>query len=250
LGVDQLWFVVVLLVFAIAYALIRRLASATAPSAQQRSAPIADAQPPTNLVIAALALALGLVTFVVRIWFPLDRWVKVLLLELELAHMPKYIILFALGIVAYRRDWFRSVPDSAGKLWLWIAVACIVLLPIVFVLGGVMEGNAEQFLGGTTWQAVVLAVWEGFLTAGMVVGLLVLFRRRFNRQGPLLKAMAASSYAAYIVHGTVLVSLGLALRGFQPFRLLKFILVAPVAVVVTFLIGYGLKKLPGAKRVL
>ena len=28
------------------------------------------------------------------------------------------------------------------------------------------------------------AIWEGFLCVGMVVGLLVLFRRRSNSQGP------------------------------------------------------------------
>jgi hypothetical protein len=47
----------------------------------------------------------------------------------------------------------------------------------------------------------------------------------------------------------VLVSLGLALRGVRLHHLLKFILVAPVAVTVSFLIGYGLKKLPVVRRV-
>jgi uncharacterized integral membrane protein len=249
LGVDQLWFVVVLLVFAIAYALLRRLAEALGSSAPA-PATAGGAQPPSSLAIAAYGLALGLVTFVVRIWLPMDHWVKVLVLNLEIGHMPQYISLFALGIVAYRRDWFRTIPDRTGKLWLWIAVACIVLLPIIFIAGGVMEGKQNLFTGGATWQAFVTAFWEGFLCVGMVVGLLVLFRRRFNSQGPLLKAMAASSYAAYIVHGTVLVSLGLALRGVRLHHLLKFILVAPVAVSVTFLIGYGLKKLPVVRRVL
>jgi hypothetical protein len=250
LGVDQLWFVLVLLLFAIVYALSRRLAEALVPSAAQRATRVAEGQPPGVVALAAYALALGLVTFVVRIWLPMDHWVKVLIVELEIGHMPQYISLFVLGIVAYRQDWFRTIPDRTGKVWLWIAVACIVLLPVIFIAGGVMEGKQELFMGGVTWQALVTATWEGFLCVAMVVGLLVLFRRRFNRQGALLKAMAASSYAAYIVHGTVLVSLGLALRGLRLPHLLKFVLLAPVAVAVAYLIGYGLKRLPFARRVL
>jgi glucan biosynthesis protein C len=250
LGVDQLWFVVVLLVLAIVYALVRRLIEMRAVSATARATRVADAQPPSNLAIAGFALALGLVTFVVRVWLPIDRWVKVLVLNLEIAHMPQYAGLFALGMFAYRRDWFRSISDRTGKLWLWIAVVCIVLLPIIFIAGGVMEGKQDLFMGGATWQALVTAIWEGFLCIGMVVGLLVLFRRRFNSQGALLRAMVASSYATYIVHGTVLVSLGLALRGVRLHHLLKFILVAPVAVALSFLVGYGLKKLPVARRIL
>jgi surface polysaccharide O-acyltransferase-like enzyme len=164
--------------------------------------------------------------------------------------MPQYLSLFAVGIVAYRRDWFRSIPDRTGKLWLGIAIACTVLLPIIFIAGGVMEGKQDLFMGGVTWQAFITAIWEGFLCVGMVVGLLVLFRRRFNSQGPLLKRMAASSYSTYIFHTLVLVLLGIALSGLRMPHLLKFILVAPVAVTVSFLVGYGVKKLPVARTIL
>jgi hypothetical protein len=34
-----------------------------------------------------------------------------------------------------------------GKLWLGIAIVCIVLLPIIFVVGGVMEGKVDLFKG-------------------------------------------------------------------------------------------------------
>jgi glucan biosynthesis protein C len=249
LGVGALWFVALLLIFAVGYGLLRRLIKVLTLSAPPRTR-AADAQPPSNLAIAGFALGLGLVTFAVRVWFPIDRWVNVLLLNLEIAHMPQYLGLFAVGIVAYRRDWFRNIPDKTGKLWLWIAVACIVLLPITFIAGGVMEGKEDLFKGGVTWQALLAAVWEGFMCVGVVVGLLVLFRRRFNIQGPLLKAMAASSYSTYIFHTLILVLLTLALSGLRLPHLLKYILIAPVAVAVSFLVGYGFKKLPVARRIL
>ncbi|MFC2046026.1 acyltransferase family protein [Chloroflexota bacterium] len=250
LGVGALWFVALLLIFAIGYGLLRRLIEVRKPVAPEPASRAADARPPGNLAIAGFALGLGLVTFALRVWFPIDRWVNVLLLNLEIAHIPQYLGLFAVGVVAYRRDWFRSIPDRTGKLWLGIAVVCIVLLPIIFIAGGVMEGKEDLFKGGVTWQALLTAIWEGFLCVGMVVGLLVLFRRRFNSQGPLLKAMAASSYSTYIFHTLILVLLTLALSGLRLPHLLKYILVAPVAVAVSYLVGYGVKKLPVARRIL
>jgi glucan biosynthesis protein C len=250
LGVGALWFVALLLIFAIGYGLLRRLIEIRTPSVPARATRVPDAQPPSSLAIARFALALGLVTFAVRVWFPIDQWVNVLLLNLEIAHLPQYLGLFAVGIVAYRRDWFRSIPDRTGKLWLWIAVACMVLLPIIFFAGGVMEGKADLFKGGVTWQALLAAVWEGFLCVAMVVGLLLLFRIRFNSQGPLLKAMAASSYSTYIFHSLILVLLTLALSGIRLPHLLKYVLVAPVAVAISYLVGYGFKKLPVARRIL
>ena len=83
-----------------------------------------------------------------------------------------------------------------------------------------------------------------------MVGLLVLFRRRFNSQSPLLKAMAASSYSTYNFHSLILVLLTLALSGIRLPHLLKYILVAPVAVAISYLVGYGFEKLPVARRIL
>jgi len=121
-----------------------------------------------------------------------------------------------------------------GKLWLGIAIICIVLLPILFVAGGVMEGRVDLFRGGVQWQAIVTAFWEAFLCLGMVVGLLVWFRKRFNQQGALAKAMSASAYTVYIIHQPVLIFLGLALSGIRLPHLLKFALVAPVAVALSY----------------
>jgi len=244
LGVGPMWFIVVLLIFTIVYGLWRRLAKPTANSPQS------DGKAPGNVSIAVFALGLGLVTWVVRIWYPIDRWVTILLMPIEIAHLPQYIILFVVGIIAYRRNWFVGISDAVGKLWLGIAIVCIVLLPILFVAGGVMEGKVDLFKGGVQWQAVVTAFWEAFLCLGMVVGLLVLFRKRFNQQGTLAKAMSASAYTVYIIHQPVLIFLGLVLSGIRLPHLLKFALVAPVAVALCFLLSNYIRKLPLARSIL
>lgn len=41
------------------------------------------------------------------------------------------------------------------------------------------------FTGGMHWQAVAYAIWESFFCIGVCLGLLVLFRDKYNTQGKL-----------------------------------------------------------------
>jgi glucan biosynthesis protein C len=105
-------------------------------------------------------------------------------------------------------------------------------------------------MGGVRWQSLAFALWEQFMCMAMVVTLLVWFRRRFNRQGPLAKKLSAAAYATYIFHQPVIVLLMLALRGIRLDMGLKWLLVAPVAVSLCFLVGYAVKRLPLARNIL
>ena len=79
---------------------------------------------------------------------PYGHWAKVLVLKLEIAHLPQYLGLFAVGVVAYRRDWFRSIPDRTGKLWLGIGRR-LHRVPSDHrsLWGGVLERNEHLFMG-------------------------------------------------------------------------------------------------------
>jgi peptidoglycan/LPS O-acetylase OafA/YrhL len=243
LGVGPLWFVEALLIFNLGYMLWRLLAKSAAKPAP------AEGKTPGSIAIAVFAFLLGVVTFVVRIWLPTD-W-NFQLLGLPLPSFPQYIALFVIGIVASRQNWLQRLPDAMGKVWLWILLGLIfVLFPVVLVLGGALEGNVDAYEGGLHWQSFAYSFAEQFICMGMIITLLVWFRRRFNQQGALAKALAASSYAAYVIHAPVLVFLALALRGLDLYLLLKFALVAPVAIVLCFLLGYLLRQIPLVNRVL
>jgi len=242
LGVGPLWFVELLLIFNIFYVLWQRLAT---PAGHQ---PQRESKTPGNMAIAAFALFLGLVTFIVRILVPVGWEFK--LLGLRFPHFPQYLSLFVIGIIAYRRNWLQGISDAMGKVWLTITIITFVLLPITLVAGGAMEGNIAPFVGGFHWQAFFKAVWDQFICMGMVITMLVWFRRSFNHQGTVAKAMSASAYTAYIIHQPVLVFLGLTLRGISLYPLIKFALVAPVAVVLCFLLSNYIRKLPLAKSIL
>jgi glucan biosynthesis protein C len=243
LGVGPLWFVEGLLIFTMLYTLWR-LAARTTPSPSQRDAP-----PPSNLAIALFALGLGVGTFILRIWLPVGSLIEVLSLPISL--FPQYLALFVVGILAYRRNWFMGIPDAMGKRWFGVALFFIVVVfPLVFLLGGALEGNTVPYMGGLAWQSLAYSVWEEFVGVGMILALLVLFRKRLNRQGALAKVLSASTYTVYFIHAPVLVLLALALRGFEAHPLLKFALVSPLAVALCFAISYLLKKLPLVRSVL
>jgi hypothetical protein len=154
---------------------------------------------------------------------------------------------FVAGIIAYRRNWFRGIPDAVGTFWQRVALVLIVLFAVLLRATG---GDVRPFLVGLRWEAAVLAFGEQFLGVAMMVSLLVLFRNRFNHQGRLAKAMAASSYAAFILHGPVLVLLAVNVKRVQQPPQVKIALLAPVAVFLCFSIGYLLRKLPLANRIL
>ena len=111
---------------------------------------------------------LALITFIVRVWFPMDAWVPLFfVVAAEPAHLPQSLSLFALGVAAYRGDWLRRLPTKVGLVWLGVGLAAsagnwalLLLAPESAVTAG----------GGFNWQSLVYSAWESLICAGMVVG--------------------------------------------------------------------------------
>jgi glucan biosynthesis protein C len=243
IGTGPLWFVEALLIFTGFYVLWRLFAKTHASSVQE------DGKMPGNLIIALFALALGVVSFIVRIWLPIGWSFEPL--NFQFPFFPQYIFMFIVGIVAYRRNWLVRIPDSMGKVWLGVSLLFILILfPALFVLGGAPSGNTSPFMGGFHWQCFGYAVWEQFTGVAMIISLLFVFRKHFNRQARLSRAMSASSYTAYVIHAPVVVLVTLAMRNISLYHLLKFALVVVVAVPLCFALANFIRQLPLARRIL
>jgi len=244
LDTGPMWFVEALLIFSVVYALWWRLANRLAQKARNEGAA------PGNLAVALLALVVGLITFVVRIWLPVG-W-SFAPMGLQFPHFPQYIALFIVGIVTYRRGWLSAISEdpARGKLWGRVVVLLVVFAPVLFVAGGALEGSTADFRGGLHWQALTYALWEQFLCVGMVISLLVWFRRRYDRQGKLAREMSASAYATYIFHASILVFVAVGLRSIELYPLLKFALAALICIPICFVVGGLVRRLPMARRVL
>jgi glucan biosynthesis protein C len=244
LDTGPLWFVEALLIFSIVYALWWGLAKP--PAHKVRSEGVA----PGNMAIAIYALAVGLITFVVRIWLPVGWWFVPL--NFQFPHFPQYISLFILGTIAYRRGWLPAISEDAarGRLWGRVVTFLIALAPVLFVAGGALNGSTAPFRGGIHWQALTYALWEQFLCVGMVISLLVWFRKRYDHQGRLARAMSASAYAVYLSHAPILVFVSLWLRDIELYALLKFALASLISIPICFVFGGLVRRLPITARIL
>ncbi len=257
-GPGPLWFVQTLLLFSLAYAGVRSLSrgSRPAPKAEPANTGGRDAESdtdgraggaiPSNLHVLLFALTLGAISFLARLAYPVGKE----FLSMQLGFYPQYVALFAVGVLAYRRDWLAGLSAAMGRVWLLVGTVGIALLPVLMIAGGALSGSVDSFIGGFHWQALAYAVWEQVVGVGLCVGLLVRFRESVNCHGRLARAMAAGSYTAYIIQAPVIVAVLLAARTVHVYPLVKFAVVAPVAVALCFGIAHFVRQLPFVKKIL
>ncbi len=243
IGTGPLWFVEALLIFAGFYVLWQVLTRNSVRSVQ------GGGKVPGNVTIAFFAFVISTVTFIVRLWLPVGWNFEPL--NFQFPFFPQYICMFIVGIVAYRRNWLTRIPDAMGRLWLCVAVVMIVIVfPVLFTLGGAAKGNIAPFLGGLHWQCFGYALWEQLTGVALIVALPALFRKRFNRQERLTRAMAGSAYTAYIIHAPVVILVAIAIRNISLYPLLKFALAIVISMPLCFGLGNIIRKLPLARRIL
>jgi glucan biosynthesis protein C len=242
---GPLWFVEVLLVFSLVYVVGRAVLDRVRRHAAQ-SIPSVFHKPITHGFILAFILALAPFSFAVRLLIPMSvEWN-----HLELAFFPQYILMFTVGILAYRQDWLPDLPGGVRKVWSAIAILALLSLPLVMVFGGAID-NIEPFKGGLTWQSALISTWEAVYCIAMAILLLGLFRRRFDLQGSLQRSVSRNAYTVYIIHPIVIVPLAYFLSGVAIDPLLKFILVAPLEIGLCFLASqYIVRRIPRADQVL
>jgi surface polysaccharide O-acyltransferase-like enzyme len=85
---------------------------------------------------------------------------------------------------------------------------------------------------------------------GIIVFLLYFFRERLNRAGSLARSMAASVFAVYIIHQTVLIMLHVFMLPVDIPTIVKFVVVSLIAVPVCFVLASLIRRIPYARRVL
>jgi glucan biosynthesis protein C len=244
---GPIWFVELLLIFSILYVAWRWLARAR-PQAVSWTGAV-----PGSWTILGFILALGLGSFVVRIWWP--QYYQPGPLNLPLGYLLQYACFFVLGIVAFRGNWLYKLTPRMGRNWALIALLATVPffgVVIPYVLGGgIAGGNAGIELGGGWhWLSLVYNLWEAFVIVGVCLGALVLFRERLNHQGSLAKSLAKSVYTVYLIHPVVLVGFAYAFSVVALYPLLKWAIAILVTLPLCFLISGVIRKIPLVNRAL
>ena len=241
IGGGPLWFIEALLILSMLY-VVWRLLVPSPPERVTREAPF-----PSTGIIALFAALLGVLSFLVRLWFPSDTVFRPL--NFQLADFPQYIALFIVGLYAYRQNWFLRLPETTGRRWLAVAAFLILVYPPIAILGGAIE-DVAPFKGGWHWQALLAEEWQSWLCIATCISLIYTFRRYFNHQGRLASYLSRNAYTVYLIHEPVITAVALTLIGVMLYPLLKFALAALIAIPLCFGLSSLIRKLPYTDRVL
>ena len=240
-GSGPLWFAVALLVFSLAYALVRRGTTGTVRSLRRRRLSTGHC--------AALILFIAAAAFAIRLVQPIGTAV----LNMQLCFFAGYVALFVAGTAGWRNQWLATLPYSVGRKWLTaVALLGIPAWSGVVVGGGVLEMQSVAVIaGGWQWQSAGYALVEAFIGVGMSIGLLALFKERCNKPSRFWQTLADHSFAGYVFHAPIIIALTLVLRELQLYPLLKFAIASALALPLCFAAAhFVLRRIPLLNRML
>jgi len=213
------WFLEALLVFSLAYALLRALRPVRGTA---RREPLRGRQ------VAAVGAAIAILSFAMHFVVPIGEEH----FHVQFALFPQYAILFGLGCAAGRRGWLESLTPELRRGCGLVGLIGVLAMPLLLLAGGFGESDAQRdlYTGGWHWQAAGTSLVEGVLAATLPLFLIGWFREHWTGQGPLLRRMSAAAYGAFIIHPPVIVGAALALHRVGIPAELKFLLVLALGV--------------------
>lgn len=223
-GTGVMWFTVALFAFSLAYAVVRREGRGPAPDPGRK--PLNPTWAKAFLLIVVIAAF----AFLIRIVQPIGTNI----LNMQLCYFASYIVLFVVGIVAYRNDLFARISYRAGRRWL---VGGIVLgfVAWFFLVGAAGDLGATSALqGGLNGWSAGYALWESFVAVAMGIGLIAVFRQKLNHQSPLLKTLTDNSFAVYMFHPVVIVPVTLLFSPVVLYPIAKWLVLCVICVPLCF----------------
>ena len=170
---------------------------------------------------------------------------------MQLCYFASYIVLFVVGIIAYRNNLFARISYRAGKRWLisGIALGFLAWLPLAIV--ATESGSTAALFGGLTWQSAGYSLWESFVAVAMSIGLIAVFREKFNHQSKLVKTLSDNSFAVYMFHPLIIVPVTLLLSPIALYPIVKWFILCVICVPLCFAATHFVfRKIPLLKNVL
>jgi glucan biosynthesis protein C len=238
---GPMWFLKVLLIFTAIYTLWRQI---TKLDSIQRKIPKHLSIPRYSYLLLS-ALGLGSLTFIVRIFLPIDTRP----LEIPWGQLIQYLMMFSIGVICIRYLWFEKLNRKHVKIWLLTIVISLVVIYIDFIIAIAMDIDLIDFTGGFSLHAFLFAMVDNVICMGVIFILIKVFYAKFNKQGSILLNLSTSAYHMYLVHPPVLVALSLGFVSLSLIPIIKIGIVFPLTILICYLIShYILQKLRWKKR--
>ena len=231
---GPMWFAYALLIFTLAYVIWRRFISVK-PGPKR---PIPD-----HVTWLVAALAVGLSALIIRQVVPVGEEV----LNLQFGYFASYVFLFVVGCVAERYGWLESVKRRHALPWLIALVIAIPLLPVALIVGESL--GQTNFATGFSLPAIFYAFWEPVVAWGVIAGSLWYFQLRWGERDRRWGFLARQSYAAFILHPPVIVSLPLLMQPLPLPTIVKFLALVASGTAISFALAWATRKIPFVRNV-
>jgi hypothetical protein len=142
-----------LLIFSAVYAVIRVAKVSTTSKTSSHSCPV-----PVQIVCFGLLMAL--VTFLTRLSRPSSVF------NMPLGDFSQYVLMFAAGIVAARRQWMSRLRLVIGVQFLTVClIPGLAVWYAMLFLGAFFRGDGSAFYSGVHWQNAAFANFEAIVEA-------------------------------------------------------------------------------------
>ena len=234
-----LWFVAALLLFTAVYVLWR------IADKKYQSKPLST---PSLKTIVGFAAGVGVISFLVRIVFPVGWILKPV--GFNLAYFSQYVALFIIGLAAAKNKWLDTLPYNYGKRFMRYALRFLLFFLAMGIIQKLTRAPQDWFTGGLHWQQLLYAVWEQLLGFSIIVALLTFGKKFWNRSTVLMAKLSRNAFAVYIFHPLVLLAISLSIRNLAIDPAWKFLIVAPLAVTGSFLLASVITLIPGVNKII
>ncbi len=240
-GTGPMWFAAALFGFSVIYGLVRLVSRKSKANSNQKQVK------PTLGFAVSLILIIAVLAFLIRIVQPIGTDI----LNFQLCYFASYIVLFIVGVLAYRNNMFTKINYRTGKRWLISAIALGFLAWFVLVVVATASGTTADLQGGLTWQSAAFSLWESFVAVAMSIGLIAVFRQKFNRQGKLIKTLSDNSFAVYMFHPMIIIPVTSLFSPLALNPIAKWLLLCVICVPLCFAATYFVfRRIPLLKKVL
>jgi len=247
---GPLWFVWVLLVFDLTASLLYRISPDLLDPVNRLS--LRGFERPGDFFLVLLAVT-AIVYLPSRLWFGVNHWFEWGPFSVQASRVLLYAAYFYIGAGVGAASFERGLLSSDGQLakssWGW-AIATLIpycgLWGLIFIKREIL-GNPDPL---PHWYEATYGLFFVIFSAGMMFTILAFFLR-FKRGGwSVLDPMQKDAYGIFLVHYAFALWIQYCLYDVDWPAILKVLIGYAVTLALSWALTAGLRRIPGATRVL
>jgi glucans biosynthesis protein C len=229
-----MWFISLLLLFFILFALIHKFIISLDKKPKQQNSEFTDSKrnilKPLVITSAAMVILFGLVRFLLYPEFMASGWFSLgNIIQFQFGKLMIYSCCFVLGVYAFSRRWFIGKIDF-GKSWIW-ALIIICLFGLNMLVLKNLKSSETPLLIAKFAFIVLYPVWSltflGFSVSWV--------NKYWNRSTRFNMNLAKNSYNMYLIHYVFPFTLPLLLKYWDVPTIIKFVVLSIVTIVLSYL---------------